>query len=39
MAGAHVRTHLAMLAYAGRRRDSQEIMGQLMRLVVARPGS
>jgi Protein of unknown function (DUF3703) len=39
MAGAHVRTHLAMLAYAFRRRDSHEVVGQLLRLVVAGPGS
>jgi hypothetical protein len=39
MAGAHVRTHLAMLAYGLRRRDRHEIVGQLLRLVVAAPGS
>ena len=39
MAGAHVRTHLAMLAFAFRRRDAHEIVGQLMRLIVAGPGS
>ena len=39
MAGAHVRTHLAMLAYGFRRRDPHEIVGQLLRLVVAAPGS
>jgi hypothetical protein len=39
MAGAHVRTHLAMLAYAYRRRDRREIIGQLARLIVAGPGS
>ena len=39
MAGAHVRTHLAMLGYGFRRRDSREIVGQLLRLVVAGPGS
>jgi hypothetical protein len=39
MAGAHVRTHLAMLAYGIRRRAPREIVGQLARLVVAGPGS
>jgi hypothetical protein len=39
LAGAHVRTHLAMLAYAFRRRDPHEIIGQLMRVIVAGPGS
>ena len=39
LAGAHVRTHLAMLAYAFRRRAPREIVGQLLRLVVAGPGS
>jgi hypothetical protein len=39
MAGAHVRTHLAMLSYAWRRRDTREVLGQLFRLLVAAPGS
>jgi Protein of unknown function (DUF3703) len=39
MAGAHVRTHLAMLTCALRRRRAREIVGQVMRLVVAGPGS
>lgn len=39
MPGPHVRTHLAMLAYGLRRRDRHEIVGQLLRLVVAAPGS
>jgi hypothetical protein len=39
MAGAHTRTHAAMLAYGVRRRDRREIVGQLVRLVVAGPGS
>lgn len=39
LAGAHVRTHLAMLAYAFRRRDRHEIVGQVLRLIVAGPGS
>jgi hypothetical protein len=39
MAGAHVRTHLAMIGSALRRRDRREILGQLFRLIVAGPGS
>ncbi|HEX6578939.1 MAG TPA: DUF3703 domain-containing protein [Jiangellaceae bacterium] len=39
LAGAHVRTHLAMLACALRRRRAREVVGQLGRLVVAGPGS
>jgi hypothetical protein len=39
LAGAHVRTHLAMLAYALRRRDRHEIVGQVLRAIVAAPGS
>jgi Protein of unknown function (DUF3703) len=39
MAGPHVRTHLAMLAYGFRRRAPREIVGQLLRLTVAGPGS
>jgi hypothetical protein len=39
MAGAHVRTHLAMLAYGIRRHDRREVLGQLIRLAVAGPGS
>jgi hypothetical protein len=39
MAGAHVRTHLAMLAHACRRRDRHEVVGQMLRVVVAGPGS
>jgi hypothetical protein len=39
LAGAHVRTHLAMLGYALRRRDRHEIVGQVLRAVVAAPGS
>jgi len=39
MAGAHVRTHVAMLACALRRRRAREIVGQVLRLVVAGPGS
>jgi len=39
MAGPHVRTHLAMLGYGLRHRDGREIVGQLLRLVVAAPGT
>ena len=39
MAVAHVRTHIAMLGYGLRRRDRHEIIGQLVRLVVAAPGT
>ncbi|HZA76919.1 MAG TPA: DUF3703 domain-containing protein [Acidimicrobiales bacterium] len=39
LAGAHVRTHLAMLAHAFRRRDRHEVVGQLLRVIVAGPGS
>src|ERR687898_1257168 len=37
MAGAHVRTHLVMLACALRRRRSREVVGQMLRLGVGRP--
>ena len=39
MAGPHVRTHPAMFASAGRRRDRHEVVGQLFRIIVAAPGS
>src|SRR5688572_14344034 len=39
MAFPHVRTHVAMLGYGLRRRDGHEIVGQLLRLVVAAPGT
>jgi hypothetical protein len=39
MAGPHMRTHLAMLGYGLRRHNRREIVGQLVRLVVAGPGS
>jgi hypothetical protein len=39
MAGAHVRTHVAMLSTALRRRDRHELVGQLFRVIVAAPGS
>ena len=35
----HVRTHLAMLGAGIRRHDRREVVGQLLRLVVAGPGS
>ena len=35
----HVRVHLAMLAVGTRQRDGREVTGQLIRLVVAGPGS
>jgi hypothetical protein len=35
----HLRTHGAMLAAALRRHDRREVVGQLLRLVVAAPGS
>ena len=39
MAAAHVRTHLAMLGYGIRRHDPREVVGQVIRLAVAGPGS
>jgi len=39
MALPHVRTHFAMISYGLRRRDRHEVVGQLLRLVVAGPGS
>ena len=39
LAGLHLRTHGAMFAAAVRRRDGHEIVGQLLRLVLAVPGS
>jgi len=39
IASLHVRTHVAMLQSAFRRRDMHEMAGQLFRLVVAAPGS
>ena len=38
-AGLHLRTHVAMLVAGIRRHDRHEIVGQLLRLVVAGPGS
>ena len=39
IAGPHVRTHVDMLAYGFRNHDRREILGQLLRMVVAAPGS
>jgi hypothetical protein len=39
MAGRHVRTHVAMLGYGLRHRDGREVVGQLVRLAVAAPGT
>jgi NADPH:quinone reductase-like Zn-dependent oxidoreductase len=39
MALAHLRTHVAMLGYGLRHHDGREIVGQLVRLVVAAPGT
>lgn len=38
-AADHVRTHAAMLGFAWRHRDRHELIGQVVRLVVAGPGS
>jgi hypothetical protein len=39
LATAHLRTHLAMLGYGLRQRDRREVTGQVVRLLVAGPGS
>ena len=39
LAGLHLRTHRAMLAASVRRRDGREVSGQLLRLLLAVPGS
>jgi hypothetical protein len=39
MAIRHVRTHMSMLGFAFRQRDGHEIAGQLLRLMVAAPGT
>jgi len=39
LAGPHLRTHGLMLAAATRRRDGGEILGQLLRIALAVPGS
>src|SRR4051812_41121165 len=38
-AGLHLRTHVTMLGAGIRRHDRHEIVGQLLRLIVAGPGS
>jgi hypothetical protein len=38
-AGPHVRVHFAMAAFAWRRHDLSELVGQLPRLLLAAPGS
>ncbi len=38
-AGAHVRTHLAMLERGVRDHDAKEAFGQILRLALAAPGS
>jgi hypothetical protein len=35
----HIQTHVGMLAYGIRRRDAREVAGQLIRLILAGPGS
>jgi Protein of unknown function (DUF3703) len=39
MAGRHVRTHVSMLGAGIRRHDLREIVGQLVRIAVAGPGT
>lgn len=39
MAAAHVRTHLSMLRFGSRARDPREVIGQVIRVIVAGPGS
>jgi len=39
LAGPHLRTHGLMFAAAARRRDGRELLGQLLRLALAVPGS
>jgi len=39
MAGPHVRTHVGMLAYGLRHHDRREVLGQVLRLLVAAPGT
>jgi hypothetical protein len=39
LAWPHVRVHLAMLVHAWRRRDRREVIGQIVRVLVAGPGS
>ena len=35
----HIQTHVRMFAYGIRRRDGREVVGQLIRLILAGPGS
>jgi hypothetical protein len=37
--GPHIRVHLAMLGLGWRTRDAREVIGQLVRVLVAAPGS
>jgi hypothetical protein len=39
MAGRHVATHVAMLRYAVQRHDRREMLGQVLRIMVAAPGT
>jgi Protein of unknown function (DUF3703) len=39
MAVPHVRTHLAMISCGFRRHDAREVVGQVLRVMVAGPGS
>ena len=39
LAFAHVRVHMAMLRLGVRTRDGRKVLGQLVRLIVAAPGS
>ena len=39
MVGPHVRTHVSMLGYARRHHDKAEVRGQIVRMLVAAPGS
>jgi hypothetical protein len=39
LAGPHVRTHIAMLGFAVRRRDRHEVLGQMLRVLLAAPGT
>lgn len=39
MAIPHIRTHFAMINYGLRRHDRREVFGQLLRLILAGPGS
>lgn len=38
-AGMHLRSHAAMVRLAARERDGREVAGQLVRLLLAAPGS